>query len=364
MYPLLRPLLFLMDAEEVHEEMLSLGERMGRSSAVRGFVEKWYRYDDPRLATDLFGLHFRNPIGLAAGFDKDARLLDLLPALGFGFIEPGTVTPLPQVGNPKPRLFRLPEDKAIVNRMGFNNGGVERFAARFARRERSIPAGANIGRGKETPNESAIDDYVKGFLAVADHADYVAVNVSSPNTPGLRALQDKEPMRNLLEKIQELNRDRDMPKPILLKIAPDLSEGQLADIVELVQAASISGIIATNTTVGRGGLKTPVAEVEAIGNGGLSGRPVRARSTEVIRYLYRASEGKIPIIGVGGIFSARDAYAKIRAGASLVQVFSGLTYEGPGLVRRIKQDLVKLLAKDGFKSIKEVVGIDASNVHD
>lgn len=286
------------------------------------------------------GLHFPNRVGLAAGFDKDGKHLQGLSCLGFGFIEVGTVTPLPQSGNPRPRLFRLPADRALINRMGFNNEGLEALVGRLARwrkksRAGSIIVGGNIGKNKATPNEAAEQDYLRCFEALFPWVDYFVVNVSSPNTPGLRALQEKEPLTRLLNLLQEKNRQQPAPKPILLKIAPDLTDEQLDDIAEIVSATGLAGVIATNTTTGRGGLKTPAAAVEAIGAGGLSGAPLRARATDVIRYL-REKLGPAPvIIGVGGIDSPRAAREKLDAGANLVQVYSGLVYEGPGLVRQV-----------------------------
>jgi dihydroorotate dehydrogenase len=287
------------------------------------------------LERELFGLRFANPVGLAAGFDKDAKYIDELAYLGFGFVEIGTVTPLAQSGNEQPRLFRLPADKALINRMGFNNEGAIAAARRLLRKKSNIIVGGNIGKNKATPNEAAVSDYEKCFHALYDVVDYFVVNVSSPNTPNLRALQEKEPLKQLLHHLQVLNSQKLKPKPILLKIAPDLTTEQLDDIIEIVQETRLAGIVATNTTISRAGLKTPAAEVNDIGAGGLSGLPVKRKATEMIRYIHTRSGGNIPIIAVGGIFTAEDAQEKLDAGASLVQVYTGFIYEGPTIVKKI-----------------------------
>ena len=291
-------------------------------------------------AVTVAGLTFPNPVGLAAGFDKDARWLPALEMLGFGFVEIGTVTPRAQSGNPQPRLFRLKEDRGILNRMGFNNEGLYPAAGRLVRRPKGLVVGGNIGKNKITPNDKAEEDYLACVDALHAHVDYFVVNVSSPNTPGLRELQEKEPLQRLLETLMAERSKRSIARPIFLKIAPDLTDEQLDDIVELVQAAGIAGVIATNTTISREGLSTPAEEVEQMGAGGLSGAPVRARSTEVIRYLHEQSKGAFPIIGVGGICGPEDAQEKLDAGASLVQVYSGLIHEGPALVKRINKGLI------------------------
>ncbi|WP_341838171.1 quinone-dependent dihydroorotate dehydrogenase [Chitinophaga pollutisoli] len=291
------------------------------------------------LERKLWGLTFANPVGLAAGFDKDARFIDELAHLGFGFVEIGTVTPLPQPGNDQPRLFRLPQDEALINRMGFNNEGVRAAAKRLQKRKSNIIVGGNIGKNKLTPNEEAVSDYEKCFHALFDVVDYFVVNVSSPNTPGLRALQEKEPLKQLLHHLQMLNNQQSKPKPILLKIAPDLTTEQLDDIIEIVRETELAGLVATNTTISREGLTTPQSELDRIGMGGLSGRPMRERATEVIRYISQKSGGTIPIIAVGGIFTAADAQEKLDAGASLVQVYTGFIYEGPTIVKKICQGL-------------------------
>ncbi|MCB0547523.1 MAG: quinone-dependent dihydroorotate dehydrogenase [Phaeodactylibacter sp.] len=340
---LLKPFFFLFPPERAHHLTLFLFKL---ALAVPGFSHLFralYRYEHPALRRELFGLTFANPIGLAAGFDKDGRHFRAMASLGFGFIEVGTVTPKGQEGNPLPRLFRLPQDEALINRMGFNNEGAGALVERLKQgKPQGLIVGGNIGKNKVTPNEEAEQDYARCFEALYPYVDYFAVNVSSPNTPGLRGLQDKEPLSRLLNLLQSLNRQKPTPRPILLKIAPDLTDGQLDDIIEIVESTGIDGVIATNTTIGREGLSTSAAEVERIGAGGLSGRPVKERSTEVIRYLKERSNNQLTIIGVGGIASPEDALEKIRAGASLVQVYTGLVYEGPGLVKRIKKALAEM----------------------
>ena len=357
MYKLIRPLLFLGNAERMHMAVNALG-RFVSETPLRGLLRSAYAFDDEKLHTRVFGIDFPNPVGLAAGFDKHARLINLMPVLGFGFTEVGTITGQPQPGNPRPRLFRLQRDDALVNRMGFNNIGSQAAAAQLAARCSGVIVGANIGRTKIVPNDKALEDYVQSFTALAPHVNFITVNVSSPNTPGLRDLQDAEPLRNLLHALTQINSKRAKPVTILLKIAPDLTESQLDQIIQIVRESRLAGIIATNTTIGRDNLLTASNRIEAIGSGGLSGKPLRQKATEVIRYIFRKTEGRIPIIGVGGIFSGRDAYEKIRAGASLVQVYTGLIYEGPGLVKKIKRELAALLARDGFVSVKDAVGAD------
>ena len=290
-------------------------------------------------------MKFKNPVGLAAGFDKDAKLIDEMAMLGFGFIEIGTLTPKPQEGNPQPRLFRLPQDEALINRMGFNNGGGLEAVERLKKRKSDVIVGGNIGKNKVTPNENAVDDYLYCLEALHPYVDYFVVNVSSPNTPNLRDLQEKEPLKALLSAVKSANDKKEKPKPILLKIAPDLTDGQLDDIIEIVLETEIDGVIATNTTIDRSALKTDKNQVEAIGAGGVSGKVLKNRSTEVIRYLNQKSIGAFPIIGVGGIYSAEDAIEKLQAGASLVQVYSGMIYEGPSLIKRIKKGLLAYFSR-------------------
>ena len=298
--------------------------------------------EDDRLKRKVFGLTFKNPVGLAAGFDKDAKLFNELGNYGFGFVEIGTVTPKPQPGNAKPRLFRLPEDQAVINRMGFNNGGAGAAAERLKHNRGHVIIGGNIGRNKITPNDEAVNDYISCLKTLFPVVDYFAVNVSSPNTPNLRELQEKEPLMALLKAVQAENKKLGY-KPMLLKIAPDLTEGQLDDIIEIVRETKLDGLIATNTTISRDGLTTPAHRVERMGAGGLSGKPLKGRSTEVIRYLRKEMGPEFPIIGVGGIFTAEDAREKLLAGATLVQVYTGFIYEGPGMVKRICRGLIESL---------------------
>lgn len=333
---IIRPILFRFDPEKVHHITFTL-IRILSKLGFSAFIRRRYRVSDARLERKLWGLSFSNPVGLAAGFDKNAELFNELSDFGFGFVEIGTITPRPQQGNPGKRLFRLKDDQAIINRMGFNNKGV-RSAAEQLRRKHKVVIGGNIGKNKDTPNEGAVADYLVCLETLFPLVDYFAVNVSSPNTPGLRELQGKEPLTALLKALKAKNREMAMKsglgeKPILLKIAPDLDNGQLMDIIAIVQESGIEGIIATNTTTGREGLQSP--ETLRAERGGLSGKPLALRSTEVIRFLYRYSGGKIPIIGVGGIHSPEDALEKLEAGASLVQVWTGFIYEGPGLVKKI-----------------------------
>ncbi|HQQ93463.1 MAG TPA: quinone-dependent dihydroorotate dehydrogenase [Bacteroidia bacterium] len=337
MYPLLKRLLFLFPPETAHH----LTFFFIRIPGLARLLGLFYNTSHPSLHRQVFGLDFANPIGLAAGMDKNALAFDELGKLGFGFVEIGTITPKAQPGNVKPRLFRLLQDQAIINRMGFNNDGM--LAARnrlLKRRNKNLIIGGNIGKNKMTPNENATDDYLQCFNALYDVVDYFVVNVSSPNTPGLRALQEKEPLSQLLMAIQALNRSKPKPRPVLLKIAPDLSNEQLNDIIEIVKNTGLAGVIATNTTISRSGLKTPLRELQSLGEGGLSGKPLRNRSTEVIRYLKQHSANAFPVIGVGGIHSAEDALEKIEAGADLIQLYTGFVYEGPGLIRNINRKLL------------------------
>lgn len=341
MYKLLiKPLLFCFNPETAHHLTFGFIKVIFKIPGVSALFRLIYSVKDARLERTVFGITFPNPVGLAAGFDKDAKIVDEFSALGFGFIEIGTVTPIPQKGNDKPRLFRLPQDEAVINRMGFNNGGMKEIAARLRKRKSKVIIGGNIGKNKLTPNEEALTDYIKAFNELFDCVDYFVVNVSSPNTPGLRALQEKEPLKKILNSLQEVNNQKAIPKPILLKIAPDLTNEQLDDIVEIITETKLAGIIATNTTITRDGLTTDREEVAAIGMGGLSGRPLSIRSTEVIRYLVKKSNGTIPVIGVGGIHSAQDAIDKLDAGACLIQIYSGFIYEGPALVGEINKKVL------------------------
>lgn len=341
MYRILRFFLFLFNPEAIHHITFKMIKIAGMLPGKLWAFRLFFKVKDTRLESEVFGLKFDNPVGLAAGFDKDAKLFDELASFGFGFVEIGTVTPLPQEGNSKPRLFRLKDDSALINRMGFNNQGIEAVVARLRRRKTNIIIGGNIGKNKVTPNEEAVDDYKICFEKLFPYVDYFVVNVSSPNTPGLRDLQEKLPLTNLLIRLQELNNAKKSRKPILLKIAPDLTNEQLDDIITIVAHTKIDGVIATNTTIDRSGLKTNNNKLHSIGNGGLSGRPVRARSTEVIKYLSDKSKNAFPIIGVGGIHSAEDALEKLDAGAALVQVYTGFIYEGPSLIKMINKAILK-----------------------
>ena len=340
---LVKPILFLLNPEFIHHLIFRILKLASYIPFKLTVWNKIYRVNDEKLKRELFGLTFDNPVGLAAGFDKDAKLFDELAAFGFGFIEIGTLTPLAQAGNPKPRLFRLPQDHSLINRMGFNNGGVENAVKRLKKRKTKIIIGGNIGKNKVTPNDEAVKDYEITFEALFDYVDYFVVNVSSPNTPGLRELQEKEPLTKLLLRLQELNDAKSKRKPLLLKIAPDLTNEQLDDIVSIVVETKLDGLIATNTTIDRNGLKTAEKRLKAIGNGGVSGQAVKKRSTEVIRYISEKSNKSFPIIGVGGIHCAEDAIEKLKAGASLVQIYTGFVYEGPSIVKKINQGILKHL---------------------
>ncbi|KUG07080.1 quinone-dependent dihydroorotate dehydrogenase [Solirubrum puertoriconensis] len=338
---LLRPLLFRLSPEQAHHFTFEALGAAGKLPFAHALLRNQFGYEHPNLEREVFGLKFKNPIGLAAGFDKNAVLVDELAALGFGHVEVGTVTPRPQPGNPTPRLFRLPTDKALINRMGFNNAGAAAAAERLRKRRTDVIIGGNIGKNKDTPNEEAAADYVACVQALHDTVDYFVVNVSSPNTPGLRQLQEREPLLALLREVQRANHAQRTARPLLLKIAPDLTNEQLDDILVIVREAGLNGVVATNTTVARNGLRTPASEVEHMGAGGLSGAPVRARSTEVIRYLHQRSGGTLPLIGVGGVFSPDDAQEKLDAGASLVQLYTGFIYEGPAVVERMCRQLAR-----------------------
>lgn len=364
---ILRPLLFRLPPETAHELALrtlklSLGSKWLRQLAARRFS----RVQGGEL--ERFGLTFRNPLGLAAGFDKNGMAAEGLAALGFGFIEVGTVTHVAQPGNATPRLFRLPLDRALINRQGFNNHGAAALAAQLASHRPECVLGINIGKSRVVPVEEAIEDYLASFELVYQHADYIVVNVSSPNTPNLRELQKAEALAALLDALQQRNGElvqrcqRAQAVPLLVKIAPDLAMRDLEAIVEVALRAKLAGIIATNTTISREGLRTPTESVEAFGQGGLSGAPLRQRSTELIAALYRLTQGKLKIIGVGGIFNAADAWEKICAGASLVQLYTGFIYEGVGVVREINDGLQMLLAQQGFHSLDEAVGCRAAEL--
>lgn len=343
MYSLLRRILFFFDPERVHYFSMNLLQGICRVGIFEKMISRLFTPKDSPVL--IWRLAFRNPVGLAAGFDKNARYLLSLQALGFGFVEIGTVTPLPQAGNEKPRLFRLPKDKALINRMGFNNDGVAVVVERMKQWRKQHPVGSsftiggNIGKNKITPNENAWQDYEKCFMALAPYVDYFVVNVSSPNTPGLRELQEKESLRKILTHLQSLNRQQPVQRPILLKIAPDLTTEQVDDVLSLAQEINLDGLVVANTTISWEEL-SPVSKKQAkkIGAGGLSGTPLKKRSTELLQYISQKTGGHLPIIGSGGIFSAVDAKEKKQAGASLIQVWTGFIYEGPGIVKRIIND--------------------------
>lgn len=358
---LAKPMLFQMDPERAHHLIIG---GMTMASAVPGALASLRAmYGVPRmpeLEQEVCGLRFPHPVGLSAGLDKNGTAAEGFDAIGFGFVEVGTITPQPQPGNDKPRLFRLPEDEALINRMGFNNVGADKMAASLTRARMRVPLFVNIGKNKSTPNELAHEDYVKNIAKLYSVGDAFVVNVSSPNTPGLRNLQHGEEMRKLLEQVvaerkRQSNSDARMEKPVFVKIAPDLTPEELEGTVEAVMASGVSGIIATNTTLSREGLTHANAK-EA---GGMSGRPLKERSNEIIRSVYRLTDGRLPIIGSGGIFTADDAYEKIRAGASLVQVYTALVYEGPGLVRQLAEGLCDRLKRDGYANVAQAVGAGA-----
>jgi dihydroorotate dehydrogenase len=348
MYPLLRDLLFFISPEKAHYFSMNCLQEACNFEILKQAIRKHFSYDHPSLERNVFGLHFKNPVGLGAGFDKNAAYLRELSTLGFGFVEVGTVTPKAQLGNLKPRLFRLPKDKALINRMGFNNDGVETIKQRllqwnnYKSKNGSNPiiVGGNIGKNKITPNETAYKDYEICFTELFDYVDYFVVNVSSPNTPGLRELQEKDSLRKILSQLQNINQGKTNPKPLLLKIAPDLTTTQLDDIVDLSFEVQLSGLVATNTTIDRSHLQMPQALLEKIGAGGLSGKPLTEKSTSVVQYLSQQTQQKIPIIASGGIFNGEDAIEKINVGASLVQVWTGFVYEGPGIAKNICKQLV------------------------
>ena len=376
----LRPLLFSGDAETAHERMLSSVEMVSKIPGVIPFLRWQFRKESPVLHTKLFGKTVNNPIGLAAGFDKDGRIYPTLFALGFGFVEIGTVTPLPQAGNLKPRIFRLLEDQALVNRLGFNNQGIQKLVEKLDLGTKKISTeeadminqsseqhekfssgmlGINIGKNGDTSLEKAREDYVSALSALHPFADYFTINISSPNTEGLRRLQEKQMLRELLESVcsrrDKLDRNHIRKTPLLVKLSPDLDDQGLQNCTGVIKEFPIQGVIATNTTLDRQQLKSS----QKIEQGGLSGKPLKERSTEVVRTLFQELGNEVTIIGTGGIFNGTDAYQKIRAGAAAVQIYTALIYEGPGLVRRIKQELAELLERDGFNCVTDVIGIDS-----
>jgi dihydroorotate dehydrogenase len=342
MYRIIRSILFLFPTEGVHYFSMNFMKAICSVRPIRNLVSSWFTPKNRSLERIVFNLHFRNPVGLGAGFDKNAKYLRELEAMGFGFVEVGTVTPLPQEGNPRPRLFRLKKDKALINRMGFNNDGVKVITGRLKKWRqhkfsKRIIVGGNIGKNKITPNEDAWKDYEYCFKELHNYVDYFVVNVSSPNTPGLRELQEKDSLRKILRHLQMINNGKAHAKPILLKIAPDLNNDQLNDVIDLAQEIRLDGLVATNTTIERGELKE--LEISTRESGGLSGQPLRERSTEIVKYIHDRSRGQLPVIASGGIFSAADAKEKVRAGANLLQVWTSFIYEGPGIVKRICKQL-------------------------
>lgn len=355
MYSWIRPLLFKLDAEQAHEKMKTLTKKVSAFPFSSQILKSLYTFEDTKLHINIFGKEFKNPVGLAAGFDKNAEMLSFLGYLGFGFAEFGTVTFEPQPGNPRPRLFRLVEDAAIINRMGFNGNGAETLLKNFSlKNPSSMLRVINIGKNKNIENKNATKNYLQAFQMLLPHMDMCVVNVSSPNTPDLRELQDKSVLTQLLQTLVSYKNENGRPElPILVKIAPDLNDKQLLDVIEVVKSTHLNGIVATNTTTARPEFLKSEKKFET---GGLSGLPLQKRSTEVIKFLYTQSHGTIPIIGVGGIFTAEDAYEKIKAGASLVEIYTGLIYEGPSIVKKINKGLVKLVEQDGFTNIQQAVG--------
>ncbi len=339
---LIRPLLFCLAPEVIHDIAICFLGFLAKLPGALSIIRLIQGSKDLRLQRDVFGLTFSGPVGLAGGFDKNGEAFETFGALGFSFVEVGTVTPRPQPGNPKPRVFRLPKNRALINRMGFNNLGVESLVRNLSRSRRAgsepgrVLVGGNIGKNKDTPNEDAVSDYERCFDRLFPYVDFFVVNISSPNTPGLRELQDRKPLEILLGRLEEMNRQRGIRKPILLKIAPDLELTQLDEVLDVISLTRIDGIVATNTTIGREGLSYSSEEIAAFGAGGLSGEPLKRRSTEVIRYIARKTQGRLPIIAVGGIMAAEDALEKFQAGATLVQLYTGFVYEGPKLIRDIE----------------------------
>lgn len=338
---LIRPIFFCIDPEKVHHIVVALVKFGFKIPGIQALVRKSFTINDARLQRNVFGLTFSNPVGLAAGFDKNASFYNEFASFGFSFIEIGTVTPKGQPGNPKPRLFRLPSSKGLINRMGFNNNGAEEAVKNLKKRKTNIIIGGNLGKNTNTPNDCAVADYVTTFNALYDYVDYFVVNVSCPNISNLHKLQDKDSLMLILNSVLAERAKKAVAKPVLLKISPDLNFNQIDEVIDILQETKVDGVVATNTTTGRYNLNESEEKVTQIGNGGMSGFPLRDRSTEVIRYISQKTEGKIPIIGVGGILTAQDALDKIDAGATLVQIYSGFIYEGPILVKKINKALLK-----------------------
>jgi dihydroorotate dehydrogenase len=359
LYRALKPLLFRLDPERAHELVTGAFALATRRTLPAGVVAALLQYSDARLATECLGLRFANPVGLAAGFDKHGTLVRPMALLGFGHVEVGTVTPRAQPGNARPRMFRLPEDEALINRLGFNSPGMAVVAGRLRQLRQSggagIVVGANIGKNRDTALERAAGDYQAALVALAPFVDYITINISSPNTPGLRRLHERAALEELLGTLVATNRALPQPRPLLLKISPDEELQQLEEAIDVGMAYGVDGFVATNTTLDRAGLRSGAA-AEA---GGLSGRPLAARAYQRLALVYALTGGRLPLLGVGGIFDAQDAYRRIRAGASLVQLYTGLIYRGPGIVHAITRGLVKLLERDGLRSVAEAVGVDA-----
>lgn len=341
MYKLIKPLLFAMQPEKAHYFATNCLTFISSIPGGPQLIKLFYNYQHQKLEREFFGLTFKNPVGLAAGFDKDARWYNELAYLGFGFIEIGTLTPKAQIGNPKPRLFRITEDEGLINRMGFNNLGAEDAIKRLKKRKTNIIIGGNIGKNTNTSNDNALEDYIFNFNTLHGYVDYFVVNVSCPNIKNLTKLQDTPFLLKLLGDLKKINTSKTKPKPILLKIAPDLNNSQLDEIIDIVNQTQIDGVVATNTTTSRENLKTNESKITEIANGGLSGKPVKNRSTEVIKYLAKKSNKAFPIIGVGGIHTAEDALEKLEAGADLVQIYTGFIYEGPALIKSINKKIIE-----------------------
>lgn len=338
---IIRPALFLFDPESIHHLVVKMLQFFFRIPGVKGLIGSITQIHDKRLERELFGLKFKNPVGIAAGFDKQAAVYNELAAFGFSHIEIGTVTPLGQPGNTKPRLFRLPGDKGLINRMGFNNSGLDAAINNLKRKRSDVIIGGNIGKNTLTPNDQAVEDYVKTFVGLFDYVDYFVVNVSCPNISDLKELQDQEALMNILNRLQHINNQKPKRKPVLLKVSPDLNNKQLDEVIDIVKQTQIDGVVATNTSISRHTIKYEKEQAKKAGHGGLSGLPIRDRSTEVIRYLAEKSDKAFPIIGVGGIMTADDALEKLEAGADLVQVYTGFIYEGPMIAKRINKALLK-----------------------
>lgn len=340
---IIKPILFKWQPEDIHHLVSKMLKTAFAVPGISPICKGIFKVNDPRLKRNVMGLEFDNPVGIAAGFDKEAHLYNELAHFGFGHVEIGTVTPKGQDGNPKPRSFRIPEDQGLINRMGFNNRGLDHAVNNLKHKKEKLIIGGNIGKNTATPNDEALADYEATFKGLFDHVDYFVVNVSCPNITNLKELQDQDKLSKILFRLQEINQEKPQPKPILLKVSPDLNEKQLDEVIQLVKDSKITGVVATNTTVSRADLKTDQAKVEAIGNGGMSGRPIRDRSTQVIKYLAEKSNKAFVIIGVGGIFTPEDAIEKLKAGADLIQVYSGFIYEGPCIAKRINKAVLKAM---------------------